>query len=130
MRLFKRHLSGRAIALVAEKGPSKVAVVSLYLPSGLDNAAEHSQRHVLATQLLEFAAEYTREYPEFVIGGDLNETRKGGLDRRMGGVAPDPRKNGRSRATCVLERFLGGVGARCADLYRTLHPTEPNYTHF
>ena len=82
----KRHPSGRGIALAANNGRVEVAVVSLYLPSGLDNEVVNSQRHILATQLLEFAAEAVKGHTHFVIGGDLNETRRGTLDRRIGGV--------------------------------------------
>jgi len=126
----KRHPSGRGIALVADNGRVEVAVVSLYLPSGLDNEVANSQRNTLATQLLEFAAVAVKDHTYFVIGGDLNETRRGTLDRRMGGVKPDRRLPGCSSNTSVIEAFLRGVGSRCADLFRSLRPEEQNFTHY
>jgi ribonuclease HI/exonuclease III len=129
----ERHPSGRAIGVVVSKGGFKVALVCLYMPSGLDGLPPTSPRCLMATELLEFTTTFITEYSFFVIGGDLNETRLPSLDRRMGGAGLDPRKPGTPYQHSPLDILLRST-PRVADLYRELHPVghelAQNFTRY
>jgi exonuclease III len=129
-----KHFSGRAIAATISKGGWVMAVVSLHIPHGLDHAsgAEGRGRRQLAKELYKFASTHTKQHAFFVIGGDLNETRVSSLDRRTCNPDPDTRAQPAKKRShlCLIEDFLADPHARCADLYRCLHPAtrEAGYT--
>ena len=71
----KRHESGRAIALSARRRQCAVTVMSVYMPSGLDNLSRQHRSSILAEDIYYFLVVDSKG--SFLIGGDLNETRAG-----------------------------------------------------
>lgn len=104
-----------------------MAVASVYMPAGLDTQPLNSGQHQMAQNIYDFVDDYVGAHSMFLIGGDLNETRKGGLDRRMGGAAKDRRKINAARKGCLIEKFVGPA-SRYTDIFRLLHHNARRFT--
>ena len=75
------HPSHRAMAISVQRDSCEVTVMSVYMPTDLDNSLRHHDDSRMAESIYGFLQE--RVYAasgQFLIGGDFNETR-GPLDR-------------------------------------------------
>jgi exonuclease III len=119
---------GRAMAVVASNGNRIATIISVYMPSGLDQASATSiqgrLKRKVAQDVYAFVAAFIKIDNFLVIGGDFNETRDILLDRRhkrdrepiAGGPRPD----------CLLNDFIERWDL--CDVFRSLNPDKIGYT--
>ena len=105
---------GRLAAIMLEWNGIKVAVLSLYMPTGLDQAGTDSKEMELAIDLYARAMRFAANADHVILLGDLNETR-----------APIDRSNGKSARGRAISSVLT---SDLRDAFRELHPQDPGYT--
>jgi exonuclease III len=124
-----RHGSGRAIAVVVKRGSFEMVVISVYMPSGMDDlsGAAGAEKMAIATDVYRFITDSVADHEMFIVGGDFNETRCGRLDRvvahKDGSVSV-----GKDNAKGLMEDFVGPLASTCVDLARHLNPEGRMYT--
>ena len=106
-RLMSITLSG----LFKHEPNSTIAIVSAYLPSGLDRKRADGPEYELAERIHEQIRSITNSHTFTVACGDYNETVDSSLDRHP------PKHAYKGRQTLVSAHAL-------TDAYRQLHPTH------
>ena len=107
-----------------------IKVISAYLPPGLDTYGLPDSRPTEDTQMAirqreamdsyQTLAEWTQDTPNWVLLGDLNETRDEKLDR----TSLSDKLNNTAKRRKFIDSFLTSTGA--LDMWRTIHPNTPN----
>jgi exonuclease III len=125
----EKSKGGGLLAVTLHHDLITLKVISAYLPPGLDSYGKPdslpSGESVMATRQKEALdsyhtlTEWAQDVPNWVLVGDLNETRDEKLDRTV----TEKMKPSRKRRKFV-EEFLSSTGA--IDMWRATFPNAPN----
>ena len=110
------EVDGRLAAVLLEKDGLKLAILSVYMPTDLDNVANDSDEMDLANRLYAKALHFAAPADKVLLMGDLNETRSA-LDR----------SSRRDRA-CAGRAISAVLKSDLVDMWRELHPGAEGYT--
>jgi exonuclease III len=113
--------AGRCMAVAISQGSWKCLIVSVLMPTGLDQipGCSSTAKRLEAQRVADTVYRWTREYREFVVMGDFNETRNPDVDR-----SPALKRRFTDRNT--INTMVDSL--KVVDLYRELHPAVPGFT--
>ena len=126
----EKDKGGGLLAVTLHHELMTVKVINAYLPPGLDNYGIPDSRPIENSQMAsrqrealdsyQTISDWTLDTPNWILLGDLNETRDEKLDRSSG--------TDRQKSPCKRPKFIDNFLANTegVDMWRTLHPNNPN----
>jgi exonuclease III len=152
IRSVLRDSSGGLLGVVINKSNAEILIVSAYLPATLDmigmptnwsaedkrpGPSARGEAHAMYATLLD----WTKQYPRWLLGGDLNETRNV-IDRkhleskqtkRKGKKTEDMREkqNTEKKNQRGMQKFVNHFleESRAVDVWRQIYPDTPGHTY-